>query len=225
MKLSGAQLKKICPTLPMDKACHIAHLMNQVLPLYDMDDPNIFHEFIANVAIESKEFQTLVENMNYSTEVLRDTFGKHRISDADVMKYGAIKGKQKANQQMIANIVYGGTFGKNELGNIHQNDGWIFRGAGWLQITGRKNQTLFTVYYNNRFGTNHTIEQMVDLIRTDYYYAAHSACWVFAVAKKLIPYAITDNLKAIVKKIVGGISTLDNRHKYYLRAIKAIPHG
>lgn len=223
MKLSGIQLKQICPNLKLDKACHISHLLNQVLPLYGMDKPDIFREFIANVAVESNEFKSMVENMNYSTKVLRDTFGKHRISDANVLKYGYIKGKQKANQQMIANLVYGGAFGKKHLGNIYPTDGWDMRGSGYIQLTGRSNITMFLTYYNNRYGTSYTLEEMINLLRTDPYFALHSACWLFAIAKKLIPYAIADNLKEIVRKIVGGISTLDDRNIYYLRAIEAVP--
>lgn len=78
------------------------------------------------------------ENMNYSVAGLRGQFGRHRISDADCRKYGRAKG-QAADQQAIANIVYGGEFGRDQLGNVKPGDGWKYRGGGMCHNTGRTN--------------------------------------------------------------------------------------
>lgn len=221
MLLSGEQLKKIFPKLDIAIACNIASLFNEILPLYEMDKADIFHEFIARVGVESGEMLQLSESINYSVEGLLNTFGRHRISVEQANRYGRKKG-QPADQKAIANILYGGEFGRNQLGNTQPSDGWNLRGGGPLQITGRLNWTLFTSYYNNRFGTKYTITEISELVRTDYKYAIHSACWVFAIAKKLIPYAITDSLKEIVKKINGGLNGLTETEKYYKRAVKYI---
>lgn len=221
MKLSGAQLRKICPTLKAELACEIADLHNQILPLYNMDSATIFHEYVANAAEESGEFQRLTENLNYTTDALISKFGRHRITVEQANQYGRKKG-QPANQKAIANILYGGAWGKKQLGNIQPSDGWNFRGSGLNQLTGRDNFTLFTTYYNKRFNTTYTIEQMAELIRTDYHFAIHSACWVFAIAKQLIPYAIADCLKTTVKRINGGLMNYDKRKMYYERAKLAV---
>ena len=81
-----------------------------------------------------------VENMNYSIQGLLSTFGRHRISESDARRYGRASGRP-ANQRMIANIVYGGPWGKKNLGNIEPDDGWNFRGHGMVHITGRRNFT------------------------------------------------------------------------------------
>jgi putative chitinase len=46
-------------------------------------------------------------------------------------------------QAEIANILYGGEFGRKQLGNTEPGDGWAMRGYGPKQLTGRDNQTRF----------------------------------------------------------------------------------
>lgn len=97
--------------------------------------------FITQMAHES-DLTTRSENLNYSVEGLLKTFGRHRISAADAQRYGR-KAGQSANQQMIASCIYGGPWGAKNLGNTEPGDGWLFRGTGPLQVTGRDNFTRF----------------------------------------------------------------------------------
>ncbi|MBW3099199.1 hypothetical protein [Pseudohoeflea coraliihabitans] len=87
------------------------------------------------------KMQPIRENLNYSVNGLLNTFGRHRISAAEARKYGR-SGSRKADQVAIANIIYGGKFGRENLGNTQPGDGWRFRGGGLPQITGRRNFTL-----------------------------------------------------------------------------------
>ena len=84
----------------------------------------------------------LTENLNYSTSALIELFGRHRISIADAQRYGRGPGRP-ANQEALANILYGGAFGRKNLGNTQPGDGWRHRGYGPKQITGRANQEDF----------------------------------------------------------------------------------
>lgn len=86
--------------------------------------------FLANINVESAGLTVLTENLNYSTEALISKFGRHRISIADAKKYGR-NASHPANQEMIANILYGGEFGSKNLGNTEPTDGWI--AGGWDQ--------------------------------------------------------------------------------------------
>jgi putative chitinase len=93
--------------------------------------------FIAQMAHES-DLKARDENLNYSVDGLLKTFSRHRISADDCRKYGRCA-DHPADQQMIANCVYGGEWGKEALGNVERGDGWMFRGVGPLQVTGRRN--------------------------------------------------------------------------------------
>lgn len=98
-------------------------------------------------------FRTKQESLNYNPAGLMSTFGPGRISKEQANKFGRLPG-QAANQNAIANIVYGGTFGLKQLGNTQPNDGWTFRGRGFVQITGRKNYTKFAQLLGIPLDTN-----------------------------------------------------------------------
>lgn len=98
--------------------------------------------FLANINVESAGLTRLSESLNYSTEALIAKFGRHRISIADANRYGR-KAGQSANQEALANILYGGEWGAKNLGNTQPGDGWRFRGYGPKQLTGRANQSDF----------------------------------------------------------------------------------
>jgi len=57
-------------------------------------------------------------------------------------------GIQKANQEMIANLVYDDKNrpAKAKLGNTKHGDGWRYRGRGFIQLTGRNNYTAASKY-------------------------------------------------------------------------------
>jgi putative chitinase len=86
-------------------------------------------------------YEPITENLNYSTDALKAKFG-NRISAADAQKYGR-NSAHPANQEAIANIIYGGEWGKANLGNTQPGDGWKYRGRSLVQVTGRNNYTKF----------------------------------------------------------------------------------
>lgn len=92
--------------------------------------------FLAQVLHESGNLTVLTESMNYSPEGLLSTFGEARISAETAQRLGRRSG-HPAEQEAIANIVYGGAFGRRQLGNVEQGDGWRFRGHAGMQMTGR----------------------------------------------------------------------------------------
>jgi putative chitinase len=98
--------------------------------------------FLANINVESAGLTRLTENLNYATDAIIKLFGRHRISIEDARKYGR-NAQHAANQEMLANILYGGEWGRKNLGNTKPNDGWVCRGFGPKQITGRANQQAF----------------------------------------------------------------------------------
>lgn len=81
------------------------------------------------------------ESLNYSVEGLLKQFGRHRISAADARRLGRVGTVplSEARQREIANLVYGGEWGREELGNTKPDDGWTYRGGGKDHCTGRTN--------------------------------------------------------------------------------------
>ncbi len=116
----------------------LAAAFNKHAPIYGVNNPKRIAEFLANVCHETGGFTKLTESLNYSVDGLLKTFGRHRISAADANRLGR-KGNRPADQKAIANTIYGGTWGRTNLGNTQPNDGWDFRGSGPGQVTGRAN--------------------------------------------------------------------------------------
>lgn len=96
-------------------------------------------------------YEPVSENLNYSVAALTSKF-PNRISVSDAQKYGR-SAMQPANQEAIANTIYGGSWGRENLGNTQPGDGWNYRGRGLTQITGRRNYAKFG-YENNPEGVS-----------------------------------------------------------------------
>lgn len=77
--------------------------------------------------------QPISENLNYSAQRLTQVWPKRFPTIASAKPYAN-------NPQRLANKVYGG-----RLGNVDPNDGWLFRGRGLAQITGRENYARFGI--------------------------------------------------------------------------------
>ena len=171
---------------------------------------NIYDErfcmFLAQIAHESNDMNRLSENLNYSVEALLSLFGRHRISEADADKYGR-KAGQPANQQMLANILYGGEWGRRNLGNIHPNDGWDYRGQGPKQITGRYNYQVCGEAIGKDLVKNPS------LLSTDKYVGMKAACWYFSTRTKGI------DIVQVTRQINGGTIGLEDRRVRFERAL------
>ncbi|SDN84473.1 hypothetical protein [Ensifer sp. YR511] len=77
--------------------------------------------------------QPVSENLNYSAKRLTEVWPSRFPTLAAAAPYAG-------NQRKLANKVYGG-----RLGNTGDDDGWLFRGRGLAQITGRDNYARFGI--------------------------------------------------------------------------------
>lgn len=111
----------------------------------DLNDLRQLAYVLATPMIETGgSFKPMAESLNYSVEALRAKFPS-RITQEQAEQYGRKKGRA-ANQEMIGNIIYGGSFGLTQLGNSQPGDGYRFRGRGLGQLTGRRNYQLATEF-------------------------------------------------------------------------------
>lgn len=91
--------------------------------------------FFAQVATETGGIVSIAENMNYSVERLLKVFSRDRVTEAEARRLVAISPRE-AKERAIANWVYGEIL---ENRGRNTDDGWNYRGSGFLQLTGRGN--------------------------------------------------------------------------------------
>ncbi|MBD9636074.1 hypothetical protein IB277_07175 [Ensifer sp. ENS07] len=77
------------------------------------------------------QFQPVAENLNYSAKRLTEVWPSRFPTLAAATPYAG-------NPRRLANKVYGG-----RLGNTGSDDGWLYRGRGLAQITGKANYAKF----------------------------------------------------------------------------------
>ena len=181
----------------------------EVLPMYEITTERRVAHFLSQCAHESANFKRLEENLNYSAKALRAVFGRYfgdpPKRDAD---------EYHRQPEMIANYVYMDEFRKYKMGNIHEGDGWLFRGRGLKQLTGRENYT--------RFGDSigMTAEEAAEYVQS-FNGAIQSACW-FWDTNNLNDIADGDNVKLMTKKINGGSIGLEDRQRRYINAMEVL---
>ena len=181
----------------------------EIFPKYEINTPERIAGFIAQCAHESNNFRSLEENLNYSEDALLRVFGRYfgKAPKASASEYAR-------NPEMIANRVYNDEFRKYKMGNTQPGDGWMFRGRGLKQLTGRENYTKFGK------SVKMTAEQASEYVATEKG-AIESACW-FWKNKKLNAIADTGDIKKLTKVINGGDIGLADRTSRYDSAIEIL---
>ena len=91
--------------------------------------------FLSQCAHESGNFKYVRENLNYSVDGLKKTFGKYFP--------GNLNESYARNPEKIANRVYGNRMGN---GNEASGDGYKYCGRGFIQLTGKENYAAFDKY-------------------------------------------------------------------------------
>lgn len=156
-------------------------------------------EFLATVYYESKYLSSLVENLNYSSDALLKKFGRHRISYEDALRYGR-SGYHRSNPQAIANCIYGGKWGLDNLGNFKPNDGWHYRGQGPIQLTGRHNWEAF-----GRFLGREDVGENPQIALADPVLVCETAAWYWTKFRDL--NGCGKDMRAVTKLVTGASDT------------------
>ncbi len=98
-------------------------------------------EFIAQMVVESKNFTAVVENMGYSAKRMAEVWpGRYatpataKLPARDRQPNPKAIRLAAAGARAVANDVYGG-----RMGNTGPDDGWLYRGQGYKQLTGKDN--------------------------------------------------------------------------------------
>lgn len=179
-----------------------------LLDKYEINTPLRLAHFFSQIHHESGGFKSLSESFDYTPQRLISLFGTNRISIKDANLYGRTS-NQKANQKAIANIIYGGEWGRKNLGNTLQDDGWNFRGRGFKQVTGRFNYQLLS----RETGINYMLNPDKLTNEAD---AMLSACW-FWKRNKINRFADKDDYRNVTKIVNGGFNGLSERENLLVK--------
>jgi putative chitinase len=221
--------------LPLNKLSRIAPSIGKFLPAigrkmkdHGIDlNPTRAAMFLAQMHHESGGFTKTSESLDYAADKVDDVF-PGRISNADAWKFGRIDEKvrartgtklqdQPAHQNALANILYGGAWGKTHLGNTVAGDGWRFRGGGLGQLTGRDN---YTAYSQWELGTDELVRNP-DKVRTDVDLSVGSFVW-FWMSRNLNKLADSGDVRAVTKKVNGGYNGLEDRQALFEKYVAAL---
>jgi putative chitinase len=165
--------------------------------------------FLANIMVETGSLSTLVESLNYSPEGLLKTW-PNRFTAATAHSLGRTASRP-ANQRAIAEMAYGGRLGNGPPGS---GDGWLFRGRGLIQLTGRSNYQRFA----SRAGIK--IETLPDALATPQTAAVSAAqFWQAAGCNR---FADSDDIVAVRLAVNGGSIGLDKVQTAYRKACDAL---
>lgn len=207
MKVSKSDLLKLCPSYPSDRLEADLLVLNAWSEQFGITTPLRTAHFLAQLALESNQFRSLEENLNYSADRLLVVFNKYFPTRALALEYAH-------KPEKIGSRVYANRMGN---GSEATKDGWKFRGRGYIQLTGRNNYKAYeTSGYCNGKLTDHP-----EWLRNSPG-RMKSAMW-FWWMKGLNALADRDDIRTITKRINGGLNGFEDRKKY-LAKIKEILH-
>jgi putative chitinase len=193
-----------------------ASVLKELKGIAQIDGPLRMAHFLSQCDHESAGFTKTVENLNYSAERLLVVFPKYFKGKYDEEYEGQNIGKHDAKNyerrpKSIANLVYANRMGN---GGVESNDGYNYRGRGYLQLTGRNNYSDFSQYIGD--------DCLLNPWLVEEKYPLQSAAWYFTVNNlwTICDTGISDNtVKILTKKINGGYNGLKDRiklfNKYY----------
>ena len=165
---------------------------------YEINTKTRFAYFLSQIIHESGAFTIGAENLSYNT------FSRIQLifkgSRSSLISTALVR-----NPVLLGNTMYGGVWGKRNLGNTQEGDGFKFRGRGLIQVTGRGNYYRLSMQV---FGDTRLIENPDLLLEpaTNMECAAndfvHSGCNIDAD---------NNDFNSCTRHINGGLTNLADR--------------
>lgn len=152
---------------------------------------------LAQLAYESTHFTRTEEDLNYTAERLIQVFPKY-FSQKTVGYYAN-------NPERIANKVYADRMGN---GGEASGDGWLYRGRGFIQLTGKASYKKYAPDYNPE-----SLSANIDIN------ISVSIKFILALPGFLIASNKGD-VYTCTRLINGGLNGLDSRRVWYDNYLK-----
>ena len=157
-------------------------------------------DFLGQVLHESAMLTHLEESLSYSAERLCAVW-PHRFPTIEAASPFA------HNPVELANHVYGG-----RLGNTEPGDGWLFRGRGLIQVTGRDNYTALARVLGLPLDVRPDM-----LARPEIALRSAVAWW-----ERNVPDSVMGDIKRVTRAVNGGTVGLADREAITERADGAL---
>ena len=181
---------------------------------FEINTPERIASFLAQTAHESAGYTMLEENLNYSDVTMaavwpnrfavKNPDGKYKLDEKGKKIPNAFAKQLHRKPELIANVVYSNRIGN---GTIESGEGWLYRGRGLKQLTGKDNVTRCGAALGVDFVSNPDL-----LLEPNN--AARSAGWFWKV-NKLADFADKEDIKGMTVKINGGLIGYDQRKALY----------
>ena len=208
MILTLDQLKKI---YPKNKESELwLPVLNTLLQKYDMGSRERTIMFLAQISIESVQLTKLEESLYYTTpervaEIFRTRFDLNKNKKIEQSEIEYAKAYIR-NPQKLANAVYAN---RMENGNELSGDGWLYRGQGSIQTTGKANFKAFATFMKI------SLEDAMKLIKTKEG-ALLSGIFYF-VDNQINSFADAKDVRGATKRINTALAGLSERQSEYNR--------
>ncbi|MEO9385522.1 glycoside hydrolase family 19 protein [Chromobacterium phragmitis] len=169
-------------------------------------DPKEQAMFLAQTHQESGGFTRLQESARYRASKLLEVFP--RLAKQGITTTAQAQALIDGGPDRVFNTIYGGDWGRKELGNTQAGDGARFKGRGFMQLTGRSNYAAASKALNLDLLAHP--EQAEDPV-----IAARIATWYWQSRKGLVAAARAGNVKAATRPINKGLKGLAQREANY----------
>ena len=176
---------------------------------FDINTPQRIAAFLSQIGVESGGLRDLVEILDYTPQGILSQWPT-RFTPEEAQLYGRTSA-HPANQQMIANIAYANRMGN---GDVESGDGWLFRGRGLIQLTGRANYRAAgsALHLPLEYMPEQAAQPQAASLTAAWYWAEHG-CNTMADG---------GHITAITQAINGGTNGLQARQALYSQAFSSL---
>jgi putative chitinase len=178
-----------------------ADTMIRAMNRANITDPTQRAAIYSQTQHESQNFTKLVESLKFKREGLLKVWSKY-FNETNVDSYV----RQDAK---IASRVYGGRIGN---GSEETQDGWTYRGRGFIQLTGKENYLVASRAFNQDFVSHPDAASDPDT-------AADIATWYFLRGRSGSGFRGSyGNVELVTRYVNGGLNGLEDRQTKFAAA-------
>jgi putative chitinase len=187
----------------------LAEPFNETFERFGILSPVQQAAWIGQCGHECNNFRVLEENLNYRAPTLLKLFPLTAKRGWGFTPESAAQYERQPVK--IANRIYGSRMGNRDEAS---GDGFLYRGSGFLQLTGAAN------FFHAGKALGEDFVRNPDLVRTPKY-ASLTAGW-FWQTHNLNQYADKEDWLMLTKRINGGTIGLEDRKKHIAHAIEVL---